>query len=148
MSGDGGLIVVDASIVAKWLIPEKDTPGALALRSQHRFAAPDILFPEVANILWKHVSRGTISVQDVGDALSALAYFKPQVLPSQPMFFDACRLAVELDHPAYDCFYLLTAARLGTVMVTADERLLRKLASTAALEWSPIAIRLDDVGRL
>jgi len=147
MSGDGSLVVVDSSVVAKWLIPERDTDEALALRERHRFAVPDILFAEVANILWKHVARGTIDARNVEEAMSALAYFKPHVLHSQQIFSDACRLAVELNHPAYDCFYLLTAARFGTVMVTADDRLLRKLASTAALEWSPLVLGLAEAGR-
>jgi predicted nucleic acid-binding protein len=148
MSAESDLIVVDSSVVAKWLIPEDDTPVATALRERHRFAVPDVLFPEIANILWKHVGRGTITAKDVDDALVAIRYFKPRVIPSRSMFADACRLAVALNHPAYDCFYLLAAARLATVVVTADTRLLRKLRSGPAAEWAAVAVGLDAAAGL
>lgn len=35
---------------------------------------------------------------------------------------EALDLALELKHPAYDCFYLALAIRQGTVCVTADTR--------------------------
>ncbi|HTV69517.1 MAG TPA: type II toxin-antitoxin system VapC family toxin [Rhizobiaceae bacterium] len=148
MSGDGEQIVVDSSVVAKWLIPEGDSPQALKLRARHKFVVPDILFAEIANILWKQVARGALGPADVEDALAALQHFKPRILPSQSLLADACRLALALNHPAYDCFYLLAAARLGTVLVTADERLLRKLAANHAMEWSALAVGLSEAAQL
>ncbi len=47
-------LVVDASVVIKWVIEETGTQDALALR-RHRLLAPDLLIPECANILWKKV---------------------------------------------------------------------------------------------
>ncbi len=41
----------------------------------------------------------------------------------------ATRLALALDHPAYDCTYLALAEMLSCPMVIADERLNRKLRS-------------------
>jgi len=39
----------------------------------------------------------------------------------------ATRLAIELDHPAYDCLYLALAVENGCRFVTADERLVKKI---------------------
>ena len=43
---------------------------------------------------------------------------------------DAVRLAIELDHPAYDCMYLAPAHRLGARLVTADAYFARLVAPT------------------
>jgi predicted nucleic acid-binding protein len=39
----------------------------------------------------------------------------------------ATRLAIQLDHPAYDCLYLALAVENGCRFVTADERLVHKI---------------------
>jgi predicted nucleic acid-binding protein len=44
--------VVDASVAAKWLAPEEDSAQALKYLNAE-LLAPDLLFAEVANILWK-----------------------------------------------------------------------------------------------
>lgn len=142
-----GLLVVDASVVVKWLVPEDGSAEALALRDRHSFAAPDLLFAEVANILWKKVSRGQASGDEALEALSALGHLAIEAYSSRDLFEDACRLSLKLDHPAYDCFYLITAARLDTVLVSADERLMRKLAAVHSLEWSAAVVSLKDMPR-
>ena len=48
------MIIVDASVAIKWVIPESGTAAAIALRSE-RIAAPDIWIAECANALWRHV---------------------------------------------------------------------------------------------
>ena len=47
------------------------------------------------------------------------------------MFSRATELACQLNHPAYDCFYLALAELLGTSVVTADRRFANKVADPA-----------------
>jgi predicted nucleic acid-binding protein len=42
----------------------------------------------------------------------------------------ALAIAIELRHPAYDCFYLALAERNTSPLVTADDRLIRRCADT------------------
>jgi predicted nucleic acid-binding protein len=60
----------------------------------------------------------------------------------------ATRIAIELDHPAYDCIYLALAIDNGCKFVTADPRLLRKLHQ----RWQPTlracAISLTEAAKL
>ncbi|MGO8842841.1 MAG: type II toxin-antitoxin system VapC family toxin [Methyloceanibacter sp.] len=50
-----------------------------------------------------------------------------ELTPTRSFMEPATRIAIELDHPAYDCIYLALAAERDCPFVTADERLLRKL---------------------
>ena len=121
------LFVIDASIAAKWVVEEEGTPEALALRTHAKLIAPDLLVAECANILWKKVARGELLK---GEALIAAALLQEadvELYPMRSLLAPAAQLAIELEHPAYDCLYLAFAAERGCPLVTADGRLLRKL---------------------
>jgi predicted nucleic acid-binding protein len=50
-----------------------------------------------------------------------------ELLPTRSLLEAATRIAIELDHPAYDCIYLALAVQSDCRFVTADQRFLRKL---------------------
>ncbi len=51
-----------------------------------------------------------------------------EVVPTRSLLEAAARLAIELDHPAYDCLYLALALDQDCRFVTADDRFNRKVA--------------------
>ena len=56
--------VVDASVVIKWFVPEVHTDAAQRLLGlSHEYFAPDLLFAETANTVWKKIKRGELSAQ-------------------------------------------------------------------------------------
>lgn len=120
-------LVVDASIAVKWVVEEEGTEEALSLRRKAKLIAPDLLAAECSNILWKKVRRGELAKDEALLAARLLQNADLELLPTRPLLESATRLAVELDHPAYDCVYLALALAKGCNFVTADERLLRKL---------------------
>ncbi len=65
--------IVDASVAAKWLLPEANSDRARALiDSRHRLRAPDLLMSECANVLWKRMVRGELSVDEAREILDSL----------------------------------------------------------------------------
>jgi predicted nucleic acid-binding protein len=53
--------VVDASVAVKWYLPEPESDAAgRLLDPEHDLIAPDLLFAEVGNALWKRWRRGEI----------------------------------------------------------------------------------------
>ena len=46
------------------------------------------------------------------------------------------RIAVELDHPVYDCLYLACADATSSVLITADHRFAKKAAETSVDVWA------------
>jgi predicted nucleic acid-binding protein len=118
--------VIDASVAIKWVVTEPGTKGALLLRRYQLFA-PDLLVPECANILWKKVRRKELSEAEAVLAARLLQRADVTLEPMRPLFESAALMAFALDHPAYDCIYLALAQARSCAMVTADERLARKV---------------------
>lgn len=126
------LLVVDASVALKWVIPEDGSILALALRREHRFTAPDLLIAECANVLWKQVRRGFLSEEQAFGAADVLSQADIDLKPMRPLIAATTRLAIALNHPAYDCFYLALAIAEDCPFVTADERLVRKVEAAGS----------------
>jgi len=120
-------LVIDASIAVKWVIEEDGTPEALALRQKAKLIAPELLVAECANILWKKVLRRELLKQEALLAARLLQGAEIELTPTRSLLEVATRMAIELDHPACDCFYLALAVERQCRFVTADERFLRKL---------------------
>jgi predicted nucleic acid-binding protein len=120
-------LVIDASIVIKWVVEEDGTDLALALRQKARLMAPDLIVAECANILWKKVQRKELSKDEALISARLLQSAEIELVPTRALMESATRLAIELDHPAYDCLYLALAVESGCRFVTADERLANKI---------------------
>lgn len=124
------VLVVDASVVIKWFLPEVHGEAARRLlAAPHQYLAPDLLFPEVGNVIWKKIRRGELTPRD-GQRLAAdLATVAVEAVASRVLLSDAVALAVATGLTVYDATYLALAVRLDTVLVTADERLGRAVAA-------------------
>jgi predicted nucleic acid-binding protein len=134
--------VIDASIAIKWIVEESGSDQAIRLRQQAMLIAPDLLVAECANILWKKVQRGELSREEADLAARLLQGADIELVPTRSLLAVATAIAIDLDHPAYDCLYLALAAARGCLFVTADERLLRKLGQGAPSKWRRVAISL------
>jgi predicted nucleic acid-binding protein len=136
-------LVVDASVAVKWVLPEPDSDRALRLILGGDLAAPDLLRLEVANVLWQHVRRRTISS---GQARRGWRVFSviPVALRQMGVLVDAALdLAIRYGITVYDATYLALALALDCPIVTADTRLLAVGASRALRHR---VLRLEDVG--
>ena len=120
--GVRGKWVIDASVAAKWLAHEPDSALAAALLDDE-LMVPDLLYSEVGNILWKKQLRGEMEAATAQVGARWLLQAPMTVHPSASLLADALGLALQLQFPAYDCFYLALAQREGVPMVTADRRL-------------------------
>jgi predicted nucleic acid-binding protein len=105
-------LVIDASIAVKWVVAEEGTPQAVALRRGTKLIAPELLVAECANILWKKVQRDELSKEEALLAARLLQAAEIELLPTRSLLEAATRIAIELDHPAYDCLYLALASRV------------------------------------
>ncbi len=68
--------------------------------------------------------------------------------PTHSLLEMVTSIAIELDHPAYDCLYLALASERGCRLVTADEHLLRKLDRAHPLSLRERGISLTQAAAL
>jgi predicted nucleic acid-binding protein len=140
--------VIDASIAVKWVVEEEGTAEALRLLGQSRLIAPELLVAECANILWKKVRRDELSNEETLLAARLLQSAEIELTPMRSLMEPATHIAIELDHPAYDCIYLALAAERDCPFVTADQRLLRKLDEDRRRILGVTAMALSEAGAL
>ena len=124
--------VIDASVAIKWFVPELLTEEALGfLHDEHTLLAPDLLWPEVGNIVWKKVRRGELVREDAEVILTLCHQVPFQIVDSQSLIDSALEIALEFDRSVYDATYLALAVHQDCPMLTADLRLANALGSTA-----------------
>jgi predicted nucleic acid-binding protein len=124
-------VVVDASVAVKWFIPEAGCEDAAALLDASvRLLAPDLLFAEVGNVLWKKVTRAEITVAEARAALKLLKAVPFDVVSSSVLTDAALEIACAYKRSVYDALYVALAVARDATLVTADRRLVQALAAS------------------
>ena len=120
--------VVDASIAIKWYLPEDYSEYAERLLSPEiELLVPDLLFSELANIVWKQVMRHEYSRQKASTILEALEAVPFQVWSAKSLMSNAFDIACLTKRTFYDSLYVALAEKAACKMVTADLKLLNSL---------------------
>ncbi len=123
--------VIDASIAVKWYLPEKASEAALYFYGPgFELSAPDLLFPEIGNVLWKKVRRDELNREEAFAILGAVTRSRIEIHPCGHLAEYAFEIASETGASFYDSTYLSLAAQSGSPLVTADRRLFQRLAGT------------------
>jgi predicted nucleic acid-binding protein len=132
-------LVVDASVAIKWFLPEIHGEAALRLlEGQYTLRAPDLIFSEFGNVLWKRFRKGQISRKEAIVTTEALLALPLQVESSQSLIPAALEIACSAHRTVYDSLYLAVAIAHQCRVVTADSKLhnaLKKGALSAHLLW-------------
>lgn len=126
------VLVIDTSVAVKWYVPEPDSPAALALlEGDATLIAPDLLGPELGNVLWKKVRQGEITAVEAREIVLAFTEAPPvRLLASAPYVPAALEIALRYGRSVYDALFLAVAIEHGGRYVTADERLVHALERT------------------
>jgi predicted nucleic acid-binding protein len=128
------VIVVDASVAAKWLLSEEHTEKALALATAtisegERIVAPPLLPIEVANILRQRMRTAGLTLDAALGLFERFQSIPLNVRSPDGLTPRALALADEYRLPAvYDAHYVALAGMLGCDLWTNDQRLLRAVS--------------------
>jgi predicted nucleic acid-binding protein len=82
--------------------------------------APDLLYSEFGNIVWKIHRRGVV---EAGDALEIVSQFQMlpiDIHPTERLLPMALEIAITSDRTVYDSMYLALGVLLETPVITAD----------------------------
>ncbi len=125
------MIVVAASAAIRWFMPASPggQPSGLPT-TDAPLVAPDLFIAEVRNAALVYLRKKELTLDQAKDMVSTIDRLMAGLFPLAEFSDGAWAMALEHDHPVYDCFYVEVARSLDTVLITADERLLRKFAGT------------------
>jgi len=84
---------------------------------------------EVSNVAWKKWRKKEIGAEQATIAQQVTTSFV-ELVPSGLFAARALEIAIELDHPVYDCFYLAVCEAQQITLVTADNRLIDRCRGT------------------
>ncbi len=130
------VLVIDASVVAKWFLSEPDSDAALTLarRAAARslsLHAPDIWASECANAIWKQATRlRRMNPGRARAAITRLASLPIRDAASRLLLPRAYAIASAAGIAVYDALYVTLGEALSTQVITADRVLLRRLTGT------------------
>lgn len=133
--------VVDASVAVKLYLAEPLAAEAVSLFGlladpASIFHAPDLFYIECANIFWKYVRRGLATAAQTLGYLASLKALPVQHTPTFDLAEEALNLAVAHGMTAYDVCYVALANRHTLPLITADQKLEKKLmAAGQSVIW-------------
>jgi predicted nucleic acid-binding protein len=125
--------VVDACVVAKWVLPDEEyLKAALKIRDDYvsgstRLFAPSILRLEVASVLWKAVKLKRLTEEDSHESLQALLHMNIALNELDWLqTLETINVAYKLDIAPYDAAYLYVSKKIGAPLLTSDTKLYEK----------------------
>ena len=113
--------VLDASPIVEIFHVQIGPEGLAALRDD--YAAPDLVFPEVASALRRFLHQGILDAATASGLLDALLDMPIEIVPSRELIERAFELNNRVS--VYDGCYVALAESLDAALLTADRRLAR-----------------------
>jgi predicted nucleic acid-binding protein len=124
-------LVIDASVAIKWFLPEQQSINAVRLLDAgYELFAPDLIFAECGNVLWKKWLRQELEPDVIPAILSDLKRMNLAIVPAFTLIDEASRIAVDYRRSFYDSIYIALATTSNSRMVTADEKLCNAMRGT------------------
>ena len=136
------LVVLDASVAAKWLVwagepLEAEALSLVELRNQGQieFVVPDLFWPEIGSILCKAVQRSRCSEGAARHSIQELRNYDLPMARSEPLLESAFAIARRYNRSFYDSIYVALAVSRQATLVTADEKLANATAAYLPVKW-------------
>lgn len=128
-------LVMDASVLIKFYVPEilSDRAEQLLAKVEKKdidLLAPDLIYPEAGNILWKKQRLKELTRSEVEEITDAILSFPLKMEASKPLLPLALDIAIACGITVYDAIYVSLAKVYETTMITADRKLADVLAKT------------------
>jgi predicted nucleic acid-binding protein len=126
-------------VAVKWFLPEELSASArLLLASDYQLLAPDLLWAELGNVLWKRQRRGELEPRTALRLLRDFSRLPIEFHAAERWAEAAVDLAMRQGVTVYDSLYLALAVGTECRVVTADRRLFEACRSgplAQAVSW-------------
>ena len=128
-------LVIDASVLIKFYVPEilSDRAERLLAKVGNKdidLLAPDLIYPEAGNILWKKQRLKELTHSEAEEITDAILSLPLMIEASKSLLPLAVDIAIVCGITVYDASYLSLAKVYETTLITADRKLVDVLAKT------------------
>ncbi len=128
-------LVIDASVLIKFFIPEILSEKAEELNTQAgegslRLLAPDLIFAEVGSIIWKKHRMKELTPSEAKEITDAIVSLPLEIVASKTLMPLAVDVGLAYGITVYDAIYVSMAKIHETILVTADRKLVEVMGKT------------------
>jgi predicted nucleic acid-binding protein len=118
--------IVDASVVAEYLVTGQFTPNAIAFMRQSakidKLVVPEFTVIECTNVLWKHVRFQGLPKAQALQLLTDLYRLPLDRRPTKHLIRRSLMIGLDNALAIYDCVYIAMALKLNMPLITLDQR--------------------------
>lgn len=137
------VVAIDANVLLKAYIPEalSDNAASVLQKIEKRQlfpVAPDFIYSELGNVLWKKHRLQELNKQEIGQITKQFMLFPLHTVPSKSVFQLALDISMQHGIAVYDAIYISVAMIYKTRLITADKKLvdtLRKTVLKYTVQW-------------
>jgi predicted nucleic acid-binding protein len=127
--------VIDASVLIKFYVPEILSDKAEVLLAEVEqgdvmLFAPDLIYPEVGNILWKKQRMKELTRSEVEEITDAIISLPLKIEASKQLLPLAMDIGIAYRITVYDAIYVSMARVYEIKMMTADRKLANAMSKT------------------
>ena len=128
-------LVIDASVLIKFYVPEilSDRAERLLAKAEKNeidLLAPDLIYPEAGNVLWKKQRLKELTRSEVEEITDAILSLPLKIEASKSLLPLAVEIATVYGITVYDASYFSLARVYEATLITADRKLVEVLAKT------------------
>lgn len=85
--------------------------------------APDLIYAEIGNIIWKIQRFQSLNYEDAQNILDLFQKIPLQIISAQELLKDAYDFAIKYQRSVYDSLYVILSLKENCRFVSADEKL-------------------------
>jgi predicted nucleic acid-binding protein len=127
-------LIIDSGVMIKWFVAEQYSAEARRILADYdqgalALMAPDLIYAEIGNILWKKQRFQGFPAATAARILSDVQRYSISITPTAALLDDAYQLAITYGRTVYDSLYLALSRREACRFVTADERLVNAVGA-------------------
>jgi len=131
------MIVVDASVAVKWLIPEAGEEAAkILLTDRRQLVAPSLIRIEVTAAVLRAFRENRLPEQRARGAISEWQKILDDgilhLLPDDELYASAVNIGFKSRHALQDCLYLAAAVAMEANLITADHSMYERGGKSVA----------------
>lgn len=137
--------MIDASLAVAWVIPNRFSDAASRFRAADiDLHAPDLIFCEYGNAVWKETRFGNLALSDGLEAMGVIQTIPLWITPASEFVAEILPVAFETGRSFYDSTYLALALRTNSPLATCDQKLFNALQGT---RYSANIVWVEDLPR-